>query len=151
MADAAHAEDDPDAPEALITPVSCPVVNRPEGAPALWGKLKVQVNPDSLAFLIYQRQHIEEQFTCNYELDSRFQVAMEVGGLHISGVGEHGEARIVELNGHPFFLASLFLPQLTSTDERPHPLVIAYLHAALRAKQGFPKDASLKTGGRRRP
>jgi len=42
---------------------------------------------------------------------------------------EHG-ARIVELPDHPFFVATLFVPQLTSTADHPHPLILAYLQAA---------------------
>lgn len=51
-----------------------------------------------------------------------------------TGRGADGEIRIVELRGHPFFVATLFLPQLTSRPGVPHPLVVAYLKAALDAR-----------------
>lgn len=44
-----------------------------------------------------------------------------------------GEARILELPGHPFYVATLFVPQMSSSPERPHPLVVAFLQAALDA------------------
>ena len=39
------------------------------------------------------------------------------------------EARVFELAGHPFYLATLFVPQTCSTTEKPHPLVTALLAA----------------------
>jgi CTP synthase (UTP-ammonia lyase) len=41
------------------------------------------------------------------------------------------DARIVELANHPFYVATLFLPQISSRPERPHPLIVAYLRAVL--------------------
>ena len=49
----------------------------------------------------------------------------------ISGVGSEGEARIVELPAHPFFIGTLFLPQARSTADRPHPLIAGFTAAAL--------------------
>jgi CTP synthase (UTP-ammonia lyase) len=37
----------------------------------------------------------------------------------------------VELSNHPFYVATLFLPQISSRPESPHPLIVAYLRAAL--------------------
>ena len=100
----------------------------------LSGKLKIKVHLNSRAFAIYQRREIEEEFTCNYELNPTFQSTMAAGGLRIAGLGENGEARIVELEDRHFFVATLFLPQLTSTKGKPHPLITAYLDAVLRFK-----------------
>jgi len=128
-------EYDPNSSTPLIVPVSCPVENLPEGAHKLSGKLKIKVNPGSLAFRLYQEGEIEEEHTCNNELNREFQEAFEKGGLQIVGIGEQGEARIVELPDHRFFLATLFLPQLTSKEGSPHPLMSAYLEAVLDFKK----------------
>jgi CTP synthase (UTP-ammonia lyase) len=45
-------------------------------------------------------------------------------------VDADGEARIIELPAHRFFIGTLFLPQHLSTATRPHPLVVAYVAAA---------------------
>jgi CTP synthase (UTP-ammonia lyase) len=107
------------------------VDNRPENATRLWGKLKIKVSPDSLAFRIYQRTEIAEAFNCNYELNPEFRGRLEATGLKVSGVSEDGGARIIELPSHHFFLATGFLPQLTSEATKPHPLIVAYLEAVL--------------------
>jgi CTP synthase (UTP-ammonia lyase) len=126
---AGHLEDDPNAETPLIVLVSCPVPGRPEGASRLSGMLKIQVRPDSLASSIYQRSEIEEQFNCNYELNPEYQSAMEDGGMCITGKGEDGEVRIVELDNHPFYLATAFQPHFSSEKGKPHPLIVAYLKA----------------------
>jgi CTP synthase (UTP-ammonia lyase) len=38
---------------------------------------------------------------------------------------------VLELPEHPFYLATLFVPQARSTPERPHPLATAFVQAAL--------------------
>jgi CTP synthase (UTP-ammonia lyase) len=53
----------------------------------------------------------------------------------VSGLGGAGEVRIVELPGHPFFLATLFLPQARSTASRPHPLLAGYAAAAVASRE----------------
>ena len=57
----------------------------------------------------------------------------EQGGLRVSGTDANGEIRIVELAGHLFFLATLFLPRTRSTPAAPHPLIAGYA-AAIRAR-----------------
>ena len=51
-------------------------------------------------------------------------------GLQVTGLDPTGEVRIVELGAHRFFMATLFLPQVASGPDRPHPLIMAYLQAA---------------------
>lgn len=129
LLDAQHAEYDPTASSLAVVPASCPVPYRAPGAPRLSGTLTVRLVPGSIAARAYSRGEITEDFWCNYELNPEFRRAMEHGGLRITGVGEHGEARMIELPGHPFYLASLFRPQLSSAPGRPHPLIVAYLEA----------------------
>lgn len=72
-----------------------------------------------------------ERFQCSYGLNPQFRARFAAGKLAITGVDLQGEARIVELADHPFFVATLFLPQLSSTAEKPHTLIVAYLQAAV--------------------
>jgi len=122
---------DPDTPIPLIVPVSCPVAHRPEDAPRLIGKMKIRINPDSQAFQIYQQSEIEEDFHCNFELNQAFQEQLEAAGIRITGLGENGETRIIELNNHRFFMGTGYMPQLTSVEGKPHPLILAYLESVL--------------------
>jgi len=47
------------------------------------------------------------------------------------GEDSDGNARIIELASHPFFMATLFLPQFSSKPGNPHPVVVAFLKAAV--------------------
>jgi CTP synthase (UTP-ammonia lyase) len=76
-------------------------------------------------------REVTEQFHCNYGLNPQFREKVGTGKLKITGVDVEGEARIVELSDHPFYVATLFLPQVSSKPDRPHPLIVAYLRAAL--------------------
>jgi CTP synthase (UTP-ammonia lyase) len=84
----------------------------------------------SQLFRIYRRGEIDEEYTCNYELNPAFQASFEQSGLCIAARGERREVRAVELSERVFFVATLFMPQLSSTATSPHPLITAFLNAA---------------------
>lgn len=76
-----------------------------------------------------------EAYYCNYGINTAYQRLLETGGLVVSGVGSQGEARIVELPSHPFFLATLFLPQARPAAEQAHPLITGYAAAVAAARR----------------
>ena len=59
--------------------------------------------------------------------------------LSVVGKDSDGNARIVELASHPFFMATLFLPPLSTRPGNPHPVVLAFLgaEAAFRTLKGI--------------
>ena len=130
--DAAHTEYGKGDGTPLITPVSCPVPDRAEGPPRLTGTLRVRLEEDSLIGRIYGQRTVEEAYNCSYELNPAFQASLTGAGLRIAGTDEAGAVRAVELPRHPFFIATLFQPQRSSTPDRPHPLIRAYLEAVVR-------------------
>jgi CTP synthase (UTP-ammonia lyase) len=93
---------------------------------------------------IYGCEEVVEEFFCNYEVNPQYEPDLASAGLAVVARAEHGEARAVELAGHPFFVATLFQPQLSSTAEKPHPLITAFVKAAVefsRARQAPPQTA----------
>jgi len=54
-----------------------------------------------------------EQFACNYGLNPAYRDQISRGELKISGTGPEGEVRVVEISAQRFFIATLFLPQLS--------------------------------------
>jgi CTP synthase (UTP-ammonia lyase) len=89
----------------------------------------IRISPHTLAHKAYGRDEATEQFRCSYGLNPSYLSRFANSALRVTGTDSAGEARIVELTGHPFFVATLFLPQLLSQPKAPHPLVVAYLAA----------------------
>jgi CTP synthase (UTP-ammonia lyase) len=92
----------------------------------------VRLRVGTLAARLYGCAEVTEDYYCNYGVNADYQPALEAGGLRVSGVGSGGEVRIVELPAHPFFLATLFLPQARSAAGQPHPLLAGYAAAVER-------------------
>jgi CTP synthase (UTP-ammonia lyase) len=132
LPEADYMADDLNTAYPLLVLSSCPVDNRPPGAPRLWGGLKIKVLPGTLAYQIYKNNDIEEAFNCNYELNPAYQQILEKAGLKISGVNQTGSARIVELPGRAFYMGTGFVPQMSSRPGQPHPMIVAWLKAALK-------------------
>jgi CTP synthase (UTP-ammonia lyase) len=122
FADAQHAEYDPYASRLFLVPLSCSLVGR---------AMRVGLDPASRAARCYGGVTAEEQYYCNFGLNPEYRDALHDGGLRVVGWdAELGEARVFEIPGHPFFLGTLYVPQLRSTPERPHPLLRAFLESA---------------------
>lgn len=111
----------------VITAVSCAVPNRAPDAPKLSGAGRVRLEAGSLLHTIYDVDAVDEEYFCNYEVNPEYAGKLEAAGLRVTARGPDGEARAVEIRGHPFFVATLFQPQLSSTSDRPHPVFLAYL------------------------
>jgi CTP synthase (UTP-ammonia lyase) len=90
----------------------------------------VRLTPGSRAAALYGEDAVEEDFFCNYGLNPDYRGRLESAGLRVSGVDGEGLVRIVELDGHPFFLATLYCFQTRSRPGHPHPLVAGLVDAA---------------------
>ncbi|MFJ8669425.1 hypothetical protein [Streptomyces sp. NPDC093600] len=119
----AHAENDPgaDAEDLLIAPLACSLVGH-EGT--------VRITPGSLAESVLGAERTTERYHCAYGPDGRHLEALREHGLRFTGEDEDGRVRIAELPGHPFFMATLFQPELAGDGTRPHPIVRALARAA---------------------
>ena len=85
--------------------------------------------PRTRARQLYGAEETAEDYYCNYGVNPDYRLRLEASGLRVSGVGGEGEIRIVELPQHPFFMATLFLPQARSSAASPHPLVAGFAAA----------------------
>ena len=119
--DVTHEEVNPEGPVHLIRKLSCSLVGETQ---------KINIVPDTFAFSLYGNIETFEKFQCSYGLNEDYKDELGNKGLKISGVDQNGEVRIIELSVHRFFIASLFLPQMSSTPETPHPLLAGFLKAA---------------------
>jgi CTP synthase len=129
----------------IITPVVCRVPDRQPGAPRLSGRNHVNLRPGTLLAGCYGVTSIEEEYFCNFEVNPEYLSAFEQTQLIPSAFGEAGELRAVERAGHPFFVATLFQPQLNSREYDPHPVIRAYLKAAVRYRSAEPQVVSFSS------
>ncbi len=119
----------------VITPVACPVADRRQGAPRLSGHCRVTFAADTHLAQICGAQDRTEEYFCNFEVNPGYAAAFEKAGLRLAAFGERGELRAVELPAHPFYVATLYQPQLSSQDGHPHPLLTAFLQAGHRRRE----------------
>jgi CTP synthase (UTP-ammonia lyase) len=121
MSEADHAEEHPDAPVLLITPLAC------SNTEVITTCL---LTPGSRVANIYGTQEVTEQYgTCNYGPNAQFWPVLEQGGMHVTGVDKDGTARIIEIEQHPFFIGTLFQPERSALKRVSHALIKALLQA----------------------
>lgn len=127
--DAQHAEYDPYASDLFVTQLDCSLAGR---------ELMITLAPESRVARIYGALQAREQYYCNFGINPDKTALVKSGELEVTGSDAEGEVRVVELPKHPFFIGTLFVPQLRSSLERPHPLVTAFLRAAVRRGRSSP-------------
>ena len=122
IADAQHEETDPDAGRLFISRLACSLVGR---------TMNITLQPESLVARTYGRTRIQEQYRCNFGVNPEYVEVLRSSTLRIVGSDDEGVVRVVELAGHPFFVGTLFVPQLISTASAPHPLIAGFIKACL--------------------
>lgn len=123
--DAAHAEYDPYASKLFLSRLPCSLVGK---------TLAVQFEEGSHTARAHGSTTVDENYYCNFGLNPEYERVLIDAGLRIPGRGAEGEARVIELPNHPFYVGTLYVPQARSTAQNPHPLVNAFLKAALSSR-----------------
>lgn len=108
--------------EFLIVPLACSLVGHEDA---------VLIRPGSLAERILGAERTIERYHCSFGLNPDYLETLSAYGLQFTGHDQDGQVRIAELAGHPFFLCTLFQPELAGDGTRPHPIVAALATAAV--------------------
>ena len=119
-ADAEHAETAPGSDRAVISELACALVEA-TGVVRLYAGSRIAS--------AYGAREATEGYRCRYGLNPAFQAALVAGPLRAAADDETGEIRAVELDGHPFFVATLFQPERAALTGRPAPLVVSFVSA----------------------
>ena len=116
-----------------------------KGATMRLGAYACALKKGSLAHRIYRAPLVEERHRHRYEFNNKYRKQIEEAGLTVSGTHTPKDlAEIVELRGHPWFLAVQFHPEFKSRPENPHPLFADFIAAALRAQGGTAERAAIQ-------
>jgi CTP synthase (UTP-ammonia lyase) len=136
LAGAQHAEIAPGAGELVIVPLDCSLVGHEEA---------VTVTPGTLAARIIGPGGRSERYHCSYGVNPDYLGRLTDAGLRFSGFDDNGQVRIAELPGHPFFLATLFQPELQDDGAPPHPVIRAFAAAVTQSASPAPSAAGPRT------
>jgi len=115
---ASHGESGEGTP--IVTPLACSLDGE---------SIEVQFTTGTTLASLHGVPSATEFTTCNYGLDpSRQNIASE-GGMVVSAIDDTGEVRAIERADHPFFMGTLYQPQLRSTPAEPHPVWLGFVNA----------------------
>jgi CTP synthase (UTP-ammonia lyase) len=135
LAEADHQKTNPKAAIPLISPLGC----------ALAGvKARVHFSQGSLIRKAYNAPESVEEYHCSFGLNGKYTRLLEGSQFCVSAVDDQHEIRAFELEGHPFYVATLFQPEMRSLSDgtSASPLVYAFLHACTRRSRGLTRAAS---------
>lgn len=117
-----HGEVNPDGEALLLVPLECSLLGVEDA---------VTVNPGTRAGEIMGAGQTTERFFCRFGMNRDYLQILQANGLVVSAVDAGGDMRIVELPGHPFFLGTLFQPELSSDETWIHPIIRAFADAVI--------------------
>jgi CTP synthase len=111
------------------------------------GAWPCRVQPDTLAQACYGQAEVSERHRHRYEVNNAYREALAAAGVVFSGTSPDEQlVEMLELPGHPFFLAVQFHPELKSRPNRPHPLFREFVGAAV-AHQDRVRQKQAEAGG----
>jgi CTP synthase (UTP-ammonia lyase) len=127
--DAEHTETTPAAARPVITPLSCALVEKND---------TIRLRKGSILAAAYGCLEASEQYHCSYGINPAFLSAILSGPLRVSAEDQAGEARAVELEGHPFFVATLFQPERAALAGTVPPPVASFVRATVAMRTSMP-------------
>jgi CTP synthase (UTP-ammonia lyase) len=125
--DAAHAEYGDDEGEMVLVELACSLVGH-EGA--------ISYEPDTRMSRIMGADRSVERYHCSYGLDPAYLGKLTQAGVVFSAHDDAGDVRALELPSHPFFLGTLFQPELAGDGTRAHPVIRAFADACAARANG---------------
>lgn len=79
-----------------------------------------------------EQGEIQERHRHRYEFHNLYRSALAEKGMSFSGLSPNGRlVEIIELSGHPFYIACQFHPEFLSRPNMPHPLFVGFIQASL--------------------
>lgn len=109
------------------------------------GLYPCRLAPNTLASRLYGDEVVYERHRHRYEFNNAYRNLFIESGYQVSGTSPDGRlVEIVELPGHPFFIASQFHPEFQSRPSAPHPLFLGLVRAALGKTPPQPEEQPME-------
>jgi CTP synthase len=110
------------------------------------GAYPCRIEPGSCAHAAYDVSLVRERHRHRYEFNNRYRDLFESRGFRLSGLSPDGKlVEIIEIEDHPWFVASQFHPEFRSKPTAAHPLFREFVSAALTYAQSSAAKAPLQT------
>jgi CTP synthase len=125
-------EFDPGAPDLVIDLMEEQKQVTMKGGTMRLGAYPCRIKPGTLAHRIYGDEEISERHRHRYEVNSAYLERLAAQGMKAAGTSpDGGLCETVELEGHPWFFGCQFHPEYKSKPNRPHPIFVHYVRAAI--------------------
>lgn len=103
------------------------------------GAWECRLEPNSIVHNVYKKEVITERHRHRYEFNDSYRESLEKAGMKVTGTNpDTGLVEIIELEDHPWFVGVQYHPEYKSTVANPHPLFVAFVHAAVSYAQENP-------------
>ncbi len=119
-AEADHAESNPDAELAIMTPLVCSLVEATG---------EIHLIDGSRLRDVIAAPTVTEGYRCSYGFNTECEALLSDTGVRFVGFDNDGDPRAFELDGHPFFFGTLFQPERSALTGRSHLLISAFVSA----------------------
>lgn len=95
------------------------------------GKYPCVLNPESKSYELYGADEIWERHRHRYEVNNKFRDALLSHGMIFAGTSPNNHiVEMIEIPGHPWFVACQFHPEFKSRPNKPHPLFRGFVTAS---------------------
>lgn len=85
----------------------------------------------TLSYKLYGRERIVERHRHRWEVNNAYRDALEAAGMSISAASPDGKlVEMIEIQEHPFFVATQAHPEFKSRPTRPHPLFDGFIKSS---------------------
>ncbi|QAX86461.1 hypothetical protein C2E19_22630 [Pseudomonas sp. DTU12.3] len=124
--DAEHGETSPESERAVLTPLSCSLVEAVDS---------IHLLPGSIIAKAYETSQIREGYRCRFGVNPLFAQELLRDRLQAVGHDSAGDLRAIELKDHRFFVATLFQPERAALKGQMPPLVRAFVEACVEPRR----------------
>ena len=119
IVNADHEETYAEGKDLIISKLSCSLVDQEEELSIL--------DIDSILYNIVGGPKIKGGYYCSYGLNENYMQQLSDAGLSFTAKSQDGHWRAFELKSHPFYVATLFQPALTSSAMNPNPIIVHFI------------------------
>jgi CTP synthase len=90
---------------------------------------------ESKSHAVYGQDLIQERHRHRYEVNNDYRAQFESNGVLMAGTSPDNRiVEMIELPGHPWYVACQFHPEFKSRPNRPHPLFLGFIEAAMKSE-----------------